>query len=146
MTSASSTTKATAMTSVRTLHPEDICVGDNVAIMSRSVQVPTFMWCNFDTSMTPMEKPVRMTFLPDGEQEALRVSDVCLPFIICDTYDNKHVFIDLRQTQLARLDAAFAKADRKARKNNDREAASAKKKSRKSKKSTDKRSSKKKRK
>jgi len=45
----------------------------------------------------------------------LVVQQICLPFILCKTFDDRHRYLDIRQVQLARLNKSFAVADRKAR-------------------------------
>ncbi len=100
----------------RPLHPEDLAIGDNVAILHTSSQFPTFNWCGFDTTMLPIEQPVKITYLPYDDYEALQVKKICLPFVICKTFEGRHRYLDIRQVQLARLDEGYANADRKARK------------------------------
>lgn len=98
------------------LHPEDLAVGDDVVILFTSSQYPTFNWYGFDTGMQPIEKPISVTYLPFGDQGALVVQQICLPFVLCRTFDDRHRYLDIRQVQLARLSKAFAEADREARK------------------------------
>ena len=127
------------LTVAKPLHPEDIAVGDDVAILLTSSQSPTFNWYGLDTSILPIEQPITITYLPYGDQEALVVQQICLPFIICKTFDDRHRYLDVRQVQLARLNKSFATADRKSRvfdqkaATSDNEKASKKKKRRKKK-------------
>lgn len=111
------------MTVAKPLHPEDIAVGDDVAILFTSSQYPTFNWYGFDTSILPIEQPIAITYLPYGDQEALVVQQICLPFVLCKTFDDRHRYLDVRQFQLARLDKSFAVADRIARKHDQKAAA-----------------------
>lgn len=111
------------LTVAKPLHPEDITVGDDVAILFTSSQYPTFTWYGFDTSILPIEQPIAITYLPYGDQEALVVQQICLPFVLCKTFDNRHRYLDVRQFQLARLDKSFAAADRIARKHDQKAAA-----------------------
>ena len=112
------------LTVAKPLHPEDIAVGDDVAILLTSSQYPTFNWYGFDTSILPIEQPITITYLPYGDQEALIVEQVCLPFVLCKTFENRHRYLDVRQVQLARLNKSFAAADRKARINDQKAATS----------------------
>ena len=112
-----------ALTVAKPLHAEDLAVGDDVAVLFTSSQFPTFNWYGFDTSMLPIEQPITITYLPFDDQEALIVEKICLPFVICKTYDQRHRYLDIRQVQLARLDKGFARADRKARKHDQKAAA-----------------------
>jgi hypothetical protein len=105
------------------LHPEDLSVGDDVAILFTSCQYPTFVWYGFDSGMQPIEKPISVTYLPLDDQEALVVEQICLPFVLCRRFDDRHRYLDVRQVQLARLNKAFAKADRKARRHDQEVAA-----------------------
>ena len=90
--------------------------------------------------MQPIEKPISVTYLPFGDQGALVVQQISLPFVLCRTFDDRHRYLDIRQVQLARLSKAFAEADREARKldqkaaNNENEKTTKKKKRRKKKK------------
>lgn len=104
------------LTVAKPLHPEDIGAGDDVAVLFTSSQYPTFNWYGFDTSILPIEQPIAITYLPYGDQEALVVEQICLPFVLCKTFDNRHRYLDIRQVQLARLNKSFAAADRAARK------------------------------
>ncbi len=89
--------------------------------------------------MLAIEQPISVTYLPFEDQEALIVLQICLPFVLCKTFDSRHRYLDIRQVQQARLSKAFAQADRKARKldqkaaNNEKETTSKKKKCRKKK-------------
>ena len=112
------------LTVAKPMHPEDIAVGDDVAILLTSSQYPTFNWYGFDTSILPIEQPITITYLPYGDQEALVVEQICLPFILCKTFENRHRYLDVRQVQLARLNKSFAAADRKARINDQKAATS----------------------
>ena len=103
------------LTVAKPLHPEDIAVGDDVAILFTSSQSATYNWYGFDTSILPIEQPIAITYLPYGDQEALVVQQICLPFVVCKTFDDRHRYLDIRQVQLARLNKSFAAADRKAR-------------------------------
>ena len=110
-------------TVAKPVHPEDLAIGDDVAILFTSSQYPTFNWYGFDTTMQPIEKPISVTYLPYGDQAALIVQQICLPFVLCKTFDDRHRYLDVRQVQLARLSKTFAVADREAR-NHDQRAAS----------------------
>ena len=112
------------LTVAKPMHPEDIAVGDDVAILFTSSQYATFNWYGFDTSILPIEQPIAITYLPYGDQEALVVQQICLPFVVCKTFDDRHRYLDIRQVRLARLNKSFAAADRKARLHDQKAAAS----------------------
>lgn len=91
---------------VRRLAPEDIQVGDFVTLVSETYQFPTFLWFCGDG---PQDEPVRMKFLPcENVGAPLKVQAVCLPFVITRTAGKKFRTLDVRQCELARLDAAYA--------------------------------------
>ncbi len=114
----------TELAIAKPLHPEDIAVGDDVAILFTSSQFPTFNWHGFDTSILPIDQPITITYLPYDDQEALVVQQICLPFLLCRTFDDRHRSLDVRQVQLARLNKSYAAADRKARKHDQKAASS----------------------
>ena len=101
------------LTVARRLHPEDIGIGDHLAILLVSHEFPSSLWCGVDVTRLPPEQTVRLTFLPYEEFECLKVKSVCLPFVLCKSCRNRHKVIDVRQVQLAKLDPAFARAVRK---------------------------------
>ena len=102
----------------RKLHPEDIAIGDNVAVSEVAYQYAPYMWFGVDSSVLPPHEVVQLTYYPNDSHEPLIVKSVCLPFVLCEQVDTVHVVFDLRQTQLARLDPTFATAVRKALKAN----------------------------
>ena len=112
------------LTVAKPLHPEDIAIGDDVAILFTSSQSASYNWYGFDTSILPIEQPIAITYLPYGDQEALVVEQICLPYVVCKTFDDRHRYLDVRQVQLARLNKSFAAADRKARLHDQKAAAS----------------------
>ena len=102
------------LAAARPLHPEDICVGDDVALYRVSYEWPSFLWCCADPSTLPPEQPVRITAYPGGEPQPMRVRAICLPFVVCRLANGDHSTFDIRQIQLARLDRQFAKFARRA--------------------------------
>lgn len=103
----------------RRLHPEDIAIGDDVAVSEIAYQYASFMWFGVDSSILPPHETVQLTFFPSGDHEPLTVKSVCLPFVLCERAEAQHLVIDLRQTQLVRLDKSFANSVRAALKSND---------------------------
>jgi hypothetical protein len=92
----------------RTVHPEDLAIGDSVAVAEVSCQLPTYLWCGSDFSLTRVHK-VNVPFIPAGEFELYKVISVCLPFVLCEQTSGKHSVLDLRLVRLFRLNEAFAK-------------------------------------
>ena len=113
----------------RKLHPEDIAIGDNVAISEVAYQYASFMWFGVDSSVLPPHDVVQLTFYPYDSHEPLIVRSVCLPFVLCEQVNARHVVLDLRRTQLVRLDESFATTVRKALKANESSLKSKKRKS-----------------
>lgn len=105
-----------SLNAARRLAPEDVRVGDDVAIVEITYQVPSFLWCGADAVTMPPERPVRMTYLHAMDQGPLRVESVCLPFVLCQPMKGRGRVLDVRQVQLARLDACFADQVRSAQK------------------------------
>jgi hypothetical protein len=100
-------------TLARALAPEDIRPGDYIALLHEIYELPSFYWCA-DAALMPVERPVRIRYVPHEDQVPLRVMHVCLPFVLVDSPQGTCRTIDLRLRQLARLDRAFAKAAWKA--------------------------------
>lgn len=101
------------------LHPEDIAIGDDVAISEVAYQYASFHWFGVDSTVLPPHEVVQLTFNPGDMNEPLVIRSVCLPFVLCQQVDETHVVLDLRRTQLVRLDPFFARTVRKALKAND---------------------------
>lgn len=98
---------ASPNSSAKRLHPEDISVGDSLAVAQISYQYPSFMWCGTELSWNSSDHVVQLTFLP-ADFELLFVKSICIPFVFCKTTAGKHKVIDVRQVELARLDPSFA--------------------------------------
>ena len=98
----------------RLVHPEDLVVGDNVAIFEVSYQLGTYHWFSIDTFAYPPEKLIRLNYLPQDDQYPQTVESICLPFVLCKLTNGKHAVHDLRRVKLTRLDLEFAKAVRAA--------------------------------
>lgn len=54
------------------LHPEDISVGDNVTLAIQSYNYPSFFWCMADPAIMPPDETVRLSFLPNGDEQAFQ--------------------------------------------------------------------------
>lgn len=97
------------------LAPEDVRVGDFVAVLHRTYELPSFWW-NAEAFQAPLDKPVRLQLIPDSAGEPLKVRAICLPFVFVKEPDGSQRTLDLRITHLARLHPDFAKAVCKAKK------------------------------
>ena len=92
------------------LHPEDIEIGDYVAISKSVYQYPSYLW-HHDYASLPPHEPVNVTLL-SYSVVPLKVEAICVPFVLCRCPDEKTQCLDLRQTQLFRLTQEFAEAMR----------------------------------
>jgi len=87
--------------------PEDLRVGDFVAVLSEIVELPSFLWC--EALPTDRSELVRLRYLPTEDRAPKKVKAVCLPFVFVKLPCGKHQIIDMRLTSLARLDQCYAK-------------------------------------
>ena len=102
------TTRVASTRVAKSVAPEDLQVGDYVAFLSLTYQYPSFLWyCGLEAS----EDIVRLTFLPtENAGKPYKIKAICLPFIVVRSSSNKTDTIDVRQCQLAKLDARYANA------------------------------------
>ena len=98
----------------RRLHPEDLKVGDDIVITEVSHQYGTFAWCGLNSFEFPADEVVTLTYLAIDSHFPQKVVSICLPFLLCEQVDSKHVIHDVRSVQLARLESGFAEAARSA--------------------------------
>jgi len=119
----------------RAIHPEDLSAGDFVTVLQQVHQVGTFAWCGIDTYQFPPNEAIELTIR--GNFEALKVKDICYPFLLCTDNDGKVHVIDSRSEQLGRLDPSFVdnlnKATKAQQRKKDKKKKSKKRKKRKAK-------------
>jgi len=101
-----STTAAKA-TLAKVLAPEEVRRGDYVAPLYVVAEVPSYWW--FEQWDHPRDQPVRIRLMPPCQGAPLKVRSVCVPFVLVKTATGDEHSIDLRNCQLARLDASHAK-------------------------------------
>ena len=92
----------------RLVHPEDLVVGDRVAISSVTYELPTYHWCGADSFQFPPGELVRLTLKANDGHYPMTIKSICLPYVLCKRIDKQHAVYDLRQLQLTRLDREFA--------------------------------------
>ena len=97
-----------SLKTIRTLAPEDVRVGDYVAITQLVVELPSFFWD--DSATRDPSDPVRMPWIPGDGGLPRRVVDVCLPFVFVEEPDGRHCTLDMRRHRLARLSKRYARA------------------------------------
>ncbi|HET6325894.1 MAG TPA: hypothetical protein VFG04_14550 [Planctomycetaceae bacterium] len=103
------------LTTAKVLAPEDVRVGDYVALLHVVREMPSFWWCE-GISTIRMDEPVRVAFVPNNGGMPFQVRSVCLPFILVKTPSGDLRNLDVRRYGLARLDRAHALAAWKASK------------------------------
>ena len=91
----------------KSLAPEDVRVGDYVAVLHEVCEAPSFWWpC--DSTLGQRDEVVRLVFTPRDSGEPLKVCAVCLPFVLVKPAKGKVRALDVRRFQLARLNADYA--------------------------------------
>ena len=99
----------------KTIAPEDIRVGEHVAILKVSYEYLSFLWCLDSTAEKSV--PVRVTFLPHRDiGQPLKVLAVCLPFVVVSKPNSCKLSIDVRGCQLGRLHEDYVAASKPERK------------------------------
>ncbi len=96
----------------RCVAPEDLNVGDFVAVLHETYEFPSFFWCDLENRLQADEL-VALRFKSRQNGKPLQVVDICLPFVLVEEPDKKHATIDVRFCELAKLDAGYAKNVRK---------------------------------
>ncbi len=87
-----------------TVAGEDIRRGDYVALLNVVTEMPTFFW-----DSQPTEDLVRLKFIPNDAGIPHRVQVVCLPFVYTKSPSGILRTIDLRLSQVVRLDRKAAR-------------------------------------
>jgi hypothetical protein len=95
-------------TLAETVQAEDLACGDYVALLSETVEFPSFFWDCCGAALSPHEL-VRLKIVPAGAGIPLKVLAICLPFVYAKTPSGTIQIIDLRKAQLIRLDRDCAK-------------------------------------
>ena len=85
---------------------EDLQIGDYIAVLNSTFQLISSQWDRCDRSP---EEIIRVKFIPADAGQPRKVVGVCLPFVYVKCANDTSEIIDLRLTQLARLDRQCAK-------------------------------------
>jgi len=93
--------------------PEDLVVGDDVAISAMTYQLGTFVWCDIDSFQFPPDELIQLTFLANDDHQPQKIKSICLPFVLCQKINKKHVVYDFRQLQLKKRDSGKKKSKKK---------------------------------
>jgi hypothetical protein len=90
------------------LAPEDIQKGDFVATFSQTYELPSFYWDDCISASEP--SVIRLRFKSPDAGRPYRVKAICLPFVYVKRSKSDHAVLDVRSTQLVRLDRDYARA------------------------------------
>lgn len=101
-----SETTLPSISACRSVHTEDLQVGEYVTVLQRTFPVGTFAWCGLDTHQYPPETPIQVAFREDFV--LLRIKDICLPFVLCTDHDKQVQTFDARATEFGRVPKSFA--------------------------------------
>ncbi len=95
------------VSAVRLLAPEDIQVGDFVAILSVRIDLPSFLWPCRDSLR--VDELISLDFTSGGSAVPLKVTSVCLPYVLTRAPDGTPNMLDVRRQRLGRLSNHFAR-------------------------------------
>ncbi len=96
--------KNTNISVSRQLRPDDIRVGDYVAVLNVSYE-----WAGF-SCMDPTGNPgqvQRATLIPNKTSPPVRIEAVCVPFLFVVDVKGKRHMVDMRRVKLARVSRRF---------------------------------------
>ncbi len=95
-------------TLAKVLAPEDVCVGDYIAVLDEVFELPAIAWL-CDPPLSSQEDIIRVRLRPREATPPLRVKAVCLPYVFVKPPRGKSKTLDLRSCRLARLNSGYAK-------------------------------------
>jgi len=99
----------------RQVRPDDIRVGDYVAVLCETYEWPVF-FCGTDFGPTSQ----RATMIPNATEDPVRIEAVCVPFVFVVDPGGERRVIDMRRVRLARVAKRFGRAVFEARGSNGR--------------------------
>ncbi len=90
------------------LAPEDVKLGDFIATLTRTYEVPSYLWNDaYNTEI------VRLQITAHDAGRPAKVKAICLPFIYVSTGKKKRQIIDVRTTGIVRVDKRYARRVRR---------------------------------
>lgn len=99
---------APAASLAKPLAPEDVRLGDYVAILDEEYEYPAIVWyC--EPPMGREQELIRVRVRPSETGGPLRVIDACLPFVFVKPPKGEGRTLDLRAVRLARLNRDYAR-------------------------------------
>jgi hypothetical protein len=102
------TEKITETTVAMRIAGEDIACGDYVSVLTKIVELPSYLW-DCSENVLPPEEPVRIRINADDAGQPYKVIGICLPFVYVKKHCGAVLTLDTRQKQLVRLDKACAR-------------------------------------
>ncbi len=87
--------------------PEDLKIGDFVAVLNEIAEYPAIVWC--DPGMDATDDLVRVQFCATDGGMPLKVKAICLPFVYVESPVGSTQTIDIRRIQLVRLKKRYSK-------------------------------------
>ncbi len=91
----------------KALAPEEIRRGDFVTPLFVVSECPSWYWD--DDALHPRDELIRIRSTPCDEATPLKVTAICLPFVLVETPQGEGKTLDVRRVRLARLDRTFAR-------------------------------------
>lgn len=101
----SRTTTTDQLSVAASVAPEDIKLGDFVAVLNEIEEFPSFLWSDAPNA----EELVRIRLIPAGSGKPLKVKAICLPFLFVRHPSGPYETLDIRRSQLVRLASTYAK-------------------------------------
>ena len=95
-------------TLARSVAGEDLQTGEFISVLSVISEMPSFMWDSCDLSLRP-EELIRLKYIPERAGHPLKIIGICLPFVYVRSSNKAVEILDLRLTQVVRLDRHCAK-------------------------------------
>jgi hypothetical protein len=86
--------------------PEDLGIGDFVAVLNEIHEYPAIVWCDLGSGSADELIRVR-TCATDGGTP-LKIKAICLPFVYAKSPEGSTRTIDIRQVQLVRLKKRYS--------------------------------------
>ena len=103
------TSSDSASSLAKSLAPEEIRVGDFVAVLYEIHEIPAYWMC-CEPTFGEEDRLVRLKMTPQKTGQPLKVRAVCLPFVLVKPQKGKVQTIDIRRFRLARLTPEYAEA------------------------------------
>lgn len=92
------------MTTIQTLAPEDVREGEYVTVVRQTLELLPLLCDEWETPRVR-----RVSVMPGWSGTPLRVVRVCLPFVLTEDASGRHLTLDLRRQELARLSEEYGK-------------------------------------